>query len=168
MWAYVFYFSLHPLSFTDLTLRSIAEFATVILAGTFPTLPRLVQYFRSHNKTSNSNRKRSQPYSSRSYPYPAQSKTRGTHRSDLEAGGGAITPWDGEDTANLNESYIPLEDHVGAVDGNGKKYAGRREDIDEEIAKAFDEHGRDRDGVLKTVRMETSFGPRKEVDEEVK
>ena len=120
----------------QVAMWAIAEFSTVSLAGTFPTLPRLIQWFMGHKNHPNS------------YPQPHSYPSR-TNRSDIEAG----TPWRGHKGTETTDSYIPLDDKV--VPSNWRTGPEERH-VDDGLAFA---PSAQRNEVLKTVRIETKYGP---------
>lgn len=129
-----------------------AEFTTVILAGAFPTIPRLIQWLREHRD-------------SPSYVQPLQKPAKPSHvtisngLADVEAG----AAWRGTSSVTARrDSYIVLEEGAGWT-GQGSKAEGR-EDLFVKGPYVPPKSGSETnkglgDGVFKTVRIETSYSP---------
>lgn len=131
---------------------AFAEITTVILAGAFPTIPRLMQWLRGHTD-------------SPSYVQPRQKTLKPSYvtisngMADVEAG----AAWRGTSLVTAKrDSSIPLEQAAGWT-GQGSNAKGKPDFFGKGLSvppkcgwEAREGLG---EGVFKTVRIETSYSP---------
>ena len=119
--------------------HSFAEFTTVILAGAIPTLPRLIQWRQDRLSQSIYNKSRGQ------YHQKPLKRSYFTQSDGSHAEMGIPGP----------RKYIPVEDvEEYKLEAGPLIRSTARVDRDE-----LRQHGEDDKSVLKTVKMETSYGP---------
>ena len=131
---------------------SLAEFTTVILAGCFPIMPRFLQVLHGRNKNS--------AYTNSHQTYSKPSVNKCGHLSSTNESNAPMSWGILDDMANRRSDYLPLEERAAhdtdRQDTDMIHFHRSRREISAKRT-TTDPLNLPKDGITKTVHMETSF-----------